>query len=456
MRSPRRKPGFREWKRVPGVVHRVHRTPTEWREIMARFRASGQSKSPFCERNTISRSTFILWERRLAAGDNGSTPAAPEEWFVEVGDDGGEAPPPHGSGLFAEVTEAGAPQGSSALGGPATRSAAPMSAIGVPSGIEDALRHLCAMICWRRGCRRPCRHGGSSRARIVASDVLLDVEETATMSGEASEEGKFASWQSYRRFSKTVQREHRYVWPEAVREFLEAVRKTAKKREVAIPKDQPFFRAQVGWERDEEARDDGTAVGPMAFGPERMKPTASHAVDYRANAAGIPVLYLAMETETAIAEVRPWIGSRVSVSLFTTTRELRALDLTPEFGRHWMPAFSTKDGGLMSVDAGQAEKSVWTDIDNAFSRPVSRSDDQADYVPTQILAELFQADGYDAIIYRSQLGEDGYNVVIFNLADADPQDGRPYEVARIDLCPQQVGNPWVRREQSRMAQVAPP
>ena len=108
MRSPRRKPGPKPWKRVPGVVRRVHRTATEWREIMARFRASGQSKSKFCEQNAIARSTFILWERRLASGDDGSTPSSAAEWFVEVEDDGDEAPAPRGSGLFAELTEAGA------------------------------------------------------------------------------------------------------------------------------------------------------------------------------------------------------------------------------------------------------------------------------------------------------------------------------------------------------------
>ena len=275
-------------------------------------------------------------------------------------------------------------------------------------------------------------------------DFVCDVVETKTMSGEAAGEGGFASWRSYWRYSKTVRRERRYVWPREVQEFLEVVRKTAKKRELVIPKDQPFFRAQVGLEQGVEVKEDGSVEGPFAFGPKRMKPTASHALDYRANAAGIPVLYLAVEIETAIAEVRPWIGSDVSVSQFRTTRELRGLDLTPEFGKHWMPAFSAKDGKLMPVDADGAEKSVWTNIDNAFSRPVSRSDDPADYVPTQILTELFRADGYDAIIYRSQLGEDGHNVVIFDLADADAEDGRPYEVTKIDVGAKETGNPWVR------------
>ena len=79
MRSPLRKPGPKPWKRVRGVVQRVHRTPTEWREILARFRASGQSKTKFCEQNAIARSTFILWERRLSSGDDGGTPACATE-----------------------------------------------------------------------------------------------------------------------------------------------------------------------------------------------------------------------------------------------------------------------------------------------------------------------------------------------------------------------------------------
>ncbi|MYH14026.1 MAG: RES family NAD+ phosphorylase, partial [Gammaproteobacteria bacterium] len=243
------------------------------------------------------------------------------------------------------------------------------------------------------------------------------------MSIELKRDVEFASWQSYWRFSKTVRRERRYVWPSVVQEFLEAVRQTAKKRELLIPKDMPFYRAQLGWKHDVEERDDGKLDGPRAYGPKRMKPTANHALDYRANTAGIPVLYLAMEIETAIAEVRPWIGSAVSVSQFRTKRELRGLDLTPEFGKHWMPTFSANDSRFMPVDADGAEKAAWTNIDNAFSKPVSRSDDPADYVPTQILAELFRAEGYEAIIYRSQLGEQGQSCPIRN----EPEEGADFQ-----------------------------
>ena len=51
---------------------------------MARFHASGQSKTKFCEQNATARSTLILWERRLAAGDDGSTPASRAAWIHQT------------------------------------------------------------------------------------------------------------------------------------------------------------------------------------------------------------------------------------------------------------------------------------------------------------------------------------------------------------------------------------
>lgn len=63
------------------------------------------------------------------------------------------------------------------------------------------------------------------------------------------------------------------------------------------------------------------------------------------------------------------------------------------------------------------EEAVWSDIDKAFSNPVDRSDDAAEYAPTQILAELFRSLGYGGVAYKSAFGEDGYNVAIFDIDD---------------------------------------
>ena len=268
------------------------------------------------------------------------------------------------------------------------------------------------------------------------------------MHEDKADEAEFASWRSYWAYAKEVRRGCRYVWSREVEAFLNGVRHTAEKRAFRIKKDYPFFRAQVGWQQEVEELEDGTLVGPLAFSPARMKPAADRATSGRANAAGIAVLYVALDPETAIAEARPWIGSQVSVSRFRTTRELQALNLTEEYGKHWMPTFSATEKRFLPVDADAKEKAVWTDIDNAFSRPVSRTDDSTEYVPTQILAELFRDAGYEAVTYRSLLGERGYNVVIFDPADAHPVDGTPYQVKKITVAAEVAGNAWVRSENS--------
>ena len=249
---------------------------------------------------------------------------------------------------------------------------------------------------------------------------------------------EFASWDSYWEFEAAVRRGQRYVWSREVQKFLEAVRSTAKKREFPIAKNTPLFRAQVGWAQEGEVLGDGTVSDPIAFEAERMKPDANLTPDGRVNAAGIPVLYLAVHKETAIAEVRPKIGTRVSVSQFRTTRKLKALDLTREYGKFRFAGFLAGE----AADAKEKRKSVWNRIDNAFSQPVTGNDDPAAYVPTQILAEVFRDEGYEAITYRSRFGKKGYNVVIFDLDNADPVDGRPYEVKKIKVAAKRVGDVW--------------
>jgi hypothetical protein len=57
-------------------------------------------------------------------------------------------------------------------------------------------------------------------------------------------------------------------------------------------------------------------------------------------------------------------------------------------------------------------------IDRAFATPVSKEDEARDYIPTQVLAELFKAQGYHGVVYKSLLSDDGLNVALFNLDHA--------------------------------------
>lgn len=227
---------------------------------------------------------------------------------------------------------------------------------------------------------------------------------------------EFASWRSYFDFEQRVRNSRRYVWDIEVRTFLETVRGTLDDRDYTLREGTTLWRVQAGV--DWIVNDDGMEER-MGFLRDRMNPDARYVGEGRANTAGIPVLYLASTEQTAISEVRPWTGSNVSVAQYRIVRDLRAIDLTPGFGK------SSLDGltfshlmGEKDPDSEIKEKAVWTEIDNAFSRHVEISANLADYVPTQILSELFRDSGYDAIIYRSNFGEEGYNIAVFSPNDA--------------------------------------
>ena len=256
------------------------------------------------------------------------------------------------------------------------------------------------------------------------------------------EKSVFDSMFSYGQFAEQVRRGRRYVWEKEVQEFLDTVLATLKERDVTLEIGTLLYRAQLGV-RPVEEDNEGQPHGPYAFHPERMKPLKYGAIEGRANPSGIPVLYLATSIETAISEVRPWIGSEVSVSQFKIVRDLKIFDLSKGYGKWNSGPIEFFD--LRAPDATDKELAVWIDIDNAFSRPVEYSDNTTEYVPTQILAELFRGAGYDGLVYRSHFGEEGYNVALFDTRSAEAINGTPYQVKGMDVKFDQMGDTWHSR-----------
>lgn len=244
-----------------------------------------------------------------------------------------------------------------------------------------------------------------------------------------------------------MQQNQSYVWDGQVQAFLGTVLETRRDRDAEIPEGSILWRAQLGVERRPFFDPCGNEVGdePVGFTAERMKPLVDRSREGRVNSAGIPALYLASCEQTAVSEVRPWVGSEISVAQFKVLRDLRAIDLSRGYGKS-SPVHVTFGARFdkRKLDAATKEKEVWIDIDNAFSRPVtlSEQEDAAKYVPTQILAELFKHAGYDGIIYRSHFGKEGYNVALFNLEDAAIINCAPYEATTVDVQSSQIGNMW--------------
>lgn len=264
------------------------------------------------------------------------------------------------------------------------------------------------------------------------------------MDSDDPKKPEFSSTDSYRHFARRVRHRRRYILGKRDQAFLDTILATLKGRDVEIPKNTILYRAQIGVRYDDEY-----GIIPSGFNAQRMKPLADKAREGRVNPAGIPVLYLATTEQTAISEVKPWIGSELSVAQFKIVRKLKAVNLFLRYGE-------MRPGNILfSLDLGwvkakskpeEKEKAVWIDIDNAFSRPVTLPDDAAEYVPTQILSELFRSKGYDAVAYRSQFGEDGYNLALFDVRDADAVNCAPYTVTGIDIKFEVMGNRWFSKK----------
>lgn len=219
-------------------------------------------------------------------------------------------------------------------------------------------------------------------------------------------------------FKNEVSLCRRYLRSPAGERFLRAVADTCKGRLRTIREGQVFWRAQIGheWVVD-------PAFGRRIPGPHsetRMKPLQDRAHEGRVNPKGIPCLYFATTREVAMSEVRPWIGSVVSVARFRTERSLTVVDCSVFHGadipHHDEPT------------PEDIETTVWAHIDHAFSRPVTRSDNMAEYAATQILAELFRSEGHEGIIYKSAFSAEGYNVALFDLDCARQTDSSIFEV----------------------------
>lgn len=232
---------------------------------------------------------------------------------------------------------------------------------------------------------------------------------------------EFDPRRGFSEFSYFVKVRARHILDNRCKRFLSSVIESAERRATWAERGAILWRAQlaVEWEKKMIGESTGCMLDsyevPMPAKRERMIPLLDRACEGRVNPKGIPCLYLSTEKNTAMAEVRPWIGSYISVAQFVILRDLRLIDCSSdakkEFG--FLEVIQSRE-----VAPDRLERQVWYDINQAFAEPVTRTDDVADYAPTQILAEAFRDAGFEGIIYGSRLGS-GKTVAIFDVFSAD-------------------------------------
>lgn len=253
------------------------------------------------------------------------------------------------------------------------------------------------------------------------------------MVAEQHGSGEFKSWRSYLDFRREVARDWRYVRSETAQTFLDAVAAGSHSRAVDIPAKSCFYRAQVA-----HADDPHPEIGETSPAPAescRMTPLPDRAMEGRVNPKGVPCLYMASDTHTAMAEVRPWVGSLVSVGVFQTVHALKIVDCANE-----------TDPGRMYINhepsVEKRAQAVWNDIARAFREPVTRDDDVADYAATQVIAEVFRKEGFDGVGYGSAFGTGRFNIALFDLNAARLVKCSLHEIRNVELKFEETANPY--------------
>lgn len=166
---------------------------------------------------------------------------------------------------------------------------------------------------------------------------------------------------------------------------------------------------------------------------KRMKPLRDKATEGRINPKGIPCLYLATCQKIAVSEVRPWVGMLVTIGFFEIVREQKLItfidqsDLPPVY-----PFYRS---------SSENEEIAWSSVSSAFTEPVHRSDDTADYVPTQVIAEFFKSKDFDGLAYRSIFGERGMNIALFDIDAAESTDEKLFKITDTDITAKEYISP---------------
>ena len=250
---------------------------------------------------------------------------------------------------------------------------------------------------------------------------------------------EFESWQSFTVFARSIKSKSRHILDRSARKFLRAVIQGASQRERKLLKGSALWRAQIGHGWTQFPQDGVECQIPSPLESERMTPLADSAREGRVNPKGIPCFYLATDKETAMSEVRPWVGMYVSVGQFKILKNLVLIDCTSEKSDGFTFYFE-------EPSAAEIEKAVWTSIDRAFSEPINPNDAIADYAPTQVLSEAIKNKGYDGLIYKSVLGP-GYNIALFDLKKAAIENCRLFRAKRLSFEFEEMANPYFVKKQ---------
>ena len=192
-------------------------------------------------------------------------------------------------------------------------------------------------------------------------------------------------------------------------EFQRVLKSYEKYFKSKIQKKELFYRARIGYAKKEETNE-GFFYDPtdedalVKYIPYKKSEIGAPPIESmslgRLNRMGVSYLYLATDIETALTEIRPDPGHKVSIGCFRTKQKLKIADLDQAFI------------AMAKTENTLEEYRYLNHIDQILSRAITR-DERHRYLVTQFVSDGFRKLGYDGIFYSSSI-TDGQNLLIFN------------------------------------------
>ncbi|ELL0561892.1 RES family NAD+ phosphorylase [Vibrio vulnificus] len=165
------------------------------------------------------------------------------------------------------------------------------------------------------------------------------------------------------------------------------------------------------------------------YSKDEMGAPPSHvATAGRINPEGISYLYAALEENTAISEVRPWVGANISSGQLVSTTEIKLVDM-----RMKELDLSSVSGETPWAEQPNVTRQITKQLIDKmyFSAPI-HSGDNLSYIASQFIAEKLKNLGADGILYPSVLNQSGLNVCLFEPALAQVVSVRLVQVEQVE------------------------
>lgn len=178
-----------------------------------------------------------------------------------------------------------------------------------------------------------------------------------------------------------------------------------------------LFRARIINDFDFE---DSHKVGKFPFEGYSKKesgaPPKNFARALRANYDGISYLYCSNSPYGAMAEVRPSLQSKISLSEIMLKDKVRLFSL--DFER-------------IRETALNEEVALILHLSSLFAKPIGVNDLCSDYYPTQRIANFIKSLKYDGITYSSAFDRTATNICIFSKDKCRAKTSRIYTLGNI-------------------------